>query len=177
MRDSDVAAGDWGLALEEAHFPETRGVGASALDSDDPATLPAVQAAKLLGFEPAPEAPLYCYLPAVWPNHSRAWIRDIRVRHALVSCNGEPSKREPWSTWDYFEVESDVNSSLTHCGFPPRPPGRLWLLKSPPHFASLDATLRHLYTAAESAGLRMDVPADFAAHVAREVELLFTPRP
>lgn len=94
-----------------------------------------------------------------------------------MSCNGEPNKRVPWSTWDYFEIESDLNSSLTDCGFPPRPPGRLWLLKPPPQFVSLDETLRHLSASAESAGLLIYTHVDFADHVAREVDMLFTHRP
>lgn len=168
-----MARGDWAFDREEARFPHEQEVGLVGVDVDDPAQLPVVRAAARLGFEPASEAPLFCFLPAVWPDDARAWVRDIRIRHGLVSCDGKPSVRVPWSTWDYFEIEAETNALLAECGFDPRPPGRLWLLKPPPEFSSLDAVLSHLSTRADEAGLLIYAHQAFADWVCGEVERLF----
>lgn len=161
---------DWGMDLAESDFDAPH---EWSVDSDLASDLPAVRAAAGLGYEPAHEAPLYCFLPAVWPNESRAWVRDIRIRHAQTSADGSPTGRVPWSTWDYFETEADTNGFLRDCGFPARPAGRLWLLRPPPGFASLDDVLRHLAKTAEAAGLELYAHPDFANHVERVVAQLF----
>ncbi len=162
----------WGTDSPELRVP---GVRASWLpvDSDDPADVPEVAGARALGFEPAHEAPLWCFLPAVWPEHARAWVRDTRVRHATISCDGEPTRRVPWSTWDYADIEADVNLLLAECGLPARPFGRLWLLRPPPGFGALDDALEHLARHAEAAGEPIMASAGFVAVVAPEVRRLF----
>lgn len=161
---------DWGLDLAESDFDAPF---EWSIDTDEAEELPSVIAAARLGYEPAPEAPLYCFLPAVWPNEFRAWVRDIRIRHGMTSTSGDVHQRTPWSTWDYFETEGDYNRFLSECGFPPRPPGRLWLLRPPPGFASLNDTLRHVSDTAEAAGLGLDFQPAFANHVTREIANLF----
>lgn len=166
--------GDWGLDLDEAFFPGARDTGWEGIDSDDATDLDQVRLARSAGFEPAPEAPLYCFLPAVWPREAKAWIRDTRIRHAQVSSNGDPARRVPWSTWDYFETESDANSLLVECGFAPRPGGRLWLLRPPPQFTDLGSTLAHVARSAERAGLEIYAHSAFADFVAEAVAQLFS---
>lgn len=95
------------------------------------------------------------------------------MRQAEVWCDAGPSNRISWSTWDYFEIESDLNSTLADCGFPPRPSGRLWLLKPPSQFASLDEALAHLCTSAEHAGIPIYAHPHFVDHVAGEIAILF----
>jgi len=168
-----VSKGDWGLELDEAVFPKLMYQSSEHVDSDDPNDLEVVRSAKAVGYEPAPEAPLYCFLPALWPNHDRAWVRDTRIRHALVSCNGQPSRRVPWSTWDYVEMEADANALLADCGFDPRPAGRLWLLRPPGQFANLEAVLKHLADAANQAGLPVYANDSFADFIAEKVHALF----
>ena len=166
-------AGDWAVGEDEARFTreQDRLIG---VDTDDPADLPGSRAAAALGFEPAPEAPLFCFLPALWPAGARAWIRDVRIRHGQVSSGEGSSDRVPWSTWDYVELEAETNRLLVTCGFDPRPPGRLWLLKPPPAFDSLDAALTHLSASASAAGLPILADRTFAEHVGREVARIFT---
>ena len=54
-----------------------------ALDTDDVSELPEVRAARVLGWESAHEAPLWCFRPAVWPVRARAWLPDRRfAEHA-----------------------------------------------------------------------------------------------
>ena len=96
---------------------------------------------------------MWTFLPAVWPASARAWILDTRIRHARISCDGKPAQVVPWCTADYFQVEADANELLVECGLPPRPAGRLWLLKSPPDQRSLHGTLELLVKSATAAGL------------------------
>lgn len=162
---------DWGVESAEAYFGLARSF--KGIDSDDPRDLPAVAEAITLGYEPATEAPMYCYLPAIWPVHARAWVRDNRVRHATsMNPDGTPF-RLPWSTADYFEIEADYNGFLATCGVPPRPAGRVWLLKPPPGFADLDSALLHLGAAATAAGLELGLSAESAALARGEIARLF----
>jgi hypothetical protein len=125
-----------------------------------------------MGYEPAPEAPLWCFLPAIWPDDARAWVRDIRIRHQTVSCDGEPARRFPWSAADHAEVETDINDLLGECGLPPRPAGRVWLLR-PPGDLTLDDVLGRLLTAAQAAGDDVMASPAFVEHVDAELTRLF----
>jgi len=169
-----MVAADWGLDTEEtsfAHVPHDR---CEPIDSDDPAMLPQAQAARAQGYEPAHEAPMWCFLPAIWPESARAWVRDTRVRHASGSCDGR-AWRAPWSAADHAEIEVDTNEMLRRCGLPPRPAGRVWLLKPPPGFTNLQETLGHLGRTAELAGLDAMASRSFVEHVERELDTLFRP--
>ena len=170
-----MAEGDWAVDEPEARFARQQG-DLLGVETDDPCDLPGVRAAAALGFEPASEAPLFCFLPAIWPAGARAWIRDVRIRHGQVSRGDGPSRRVPWSTWDYFELEEETNRLLLTCGFVPRPPGRLWLLKPPPGFDTLDAVMSHLSASAIAAGLPILADRGFADHVDRTVTQLFSER-
>lgn len=170
-----MVMGDWGL---DSHSFRVRGVHScfGSVDSDDPAAIPEVQAALEQGYEPAPEAPMWCFLPAIWPDHARAWVRDTRVRHSLVSCGGEPDRRVPWSAADYADIESETNMDLVACGVPPRPAGRLWLLKPPPGFDRLEETLCDLDASATAAGQDDPASVGYVTHIDLELQHLFTPR-
>jgi hypothetical protein len=74
---------------------------------------------------------------------------------------------------DYFEMETDANRLLAECGLPVRPPGRLWLLRSPEGMASLDATLSCLVTSAKGAGLDVMANTAFVQQVLRDLNGLF----
>lgn len=164
---------DWGIDIAPGHFPGVPDQRSTPTDSDDPFTLPAVRAAHGEGYEPAPEAPMWTFLPAVWPTSARMWIPDTRVRHMRVSCNGEPPRVVPWSTADYFEVEADANELLAQCGLPPRPGGRLWLLKSPSDASSLENLLSLLVQSANEIGLDTLASAPFVEHVQWVLPKLF----
>ena len=167
-----MTAADWGLDLPDLVVPGTYPQD-DPVDSDDPADLPVVAAARSLGWEPAHEAPLYCFLPAVWDQGARAWVHDLRVRHEWGCRPGDDPRRRPWSTWTYAEIEADVNALLAECGLPPRPFGRVWLLRPPPGFASMDEVLDHLSDHAVAAGEEIMVTPGFVRVVAAEVRRLF----
>ena len=90
-----------------------------------------------------------------------------------VACHGEPARTLPWSTADYFEMESDANWLLAECGLPARPPGRLWLLKPPPGFSSLDATLSCLVESAKETGLDIMANRPLVLQVHRDLDVQF----
>ena len=115
-----------------------------------PERLPAVIASRPDGWCLAPDAPIWSFLPAVWPAASRAWVPDRAVRLTRLQCDGGAESVVPWSAWDYAEVESDTNDMLAESGVPARPFGRLWLLKPPPHFEDLDNVVEALTAGAEA---------------------------
>ncbi|WP_370865769.1 DUF5956 family protein [Nocardioides agariphilus] len=168
-----MESADWGGDTEPLHLGGIPDGRFSPTDSDDPLEVPAVRAAREQGFEPAPEAPLWTFLPAVWPVVARAWIPDTRIRHMEVACDGEPLRTLPWSSADYFELEADANRLLAECGLTSRPPGRLWLLKPPQEFVSLDATLSWLVRSAKEAGLDIVANQPFVLRVQRDLDVLF----
>lgn len=139
--------------------------------------LPEVLAARAAGWFLAPDAPLWVFLPAVWPASSRAWIPDRSTRYAVVRCDDEPPRREPWSTQDADEVEADMSDLLAQCGLSHRPAGRLWLLRPPAGFATLDDTLRQLIRRAEAAGAPIMACPQFVAAVDDALEFLFDRHP
>ena len=65
--------------------------------SDRPEDVPEVIAALEVGFFPADEAPLWCFIPAIWPVSERAWVRDCRVRHLSRSYSDGRFERLPWT--------------------------------------------------------------------------------
>ena len=170
-----MTAADWGLDLLDLVVPGAH-LQDDPVDSDDPADLPVVAAARSLGWEPAHEAPLWCFLPAVWDHGARAWVHDLRVRHEVGGILGQELRRRPWSTWVYADIEADTNALLRECGLPPRPFGRVWLLRPPPGFASLAEVLDHLSDHAVASGQEITVTPGFVRVVADEVRRLFSVR-
>ena len=155
---------DWGLDEPDLHLPGAHS-DCEAVLSDDPSVITSVQAARDLGFEPLHESPMWTFLPAVWPTHARAWVRDTRVRHMVVTHNDGPARHVPWATADYAEMERSANLLLAECGVPPRPAGRIWLLRPPSSSPSLDDVLDGLSSDAEAAGLRVMASPEFVALV------------
>jgi hypothetical protein len=131
---------DWGVDEAARSF----GSASSSWDpvySDQPEDVPEVAAARAARFFPADEAPLWCFIPAIWPVSERAWVRDCRVRHLNRSYADGRSERLPWTAAEYAEIEVDTNRSLADLGLPPRPAGRIWLLRPPPRHRSAQAVL------------------------------------
>ncbi|WP_258724902.1 DUF5956 family protein [Cellulomonas sp. NS3] len=140
-----------------------------------PERLPSVAAARAQGWHLAPDAPLWCFLPAVWPARQRAWVPDRSVRVVRTVCDGVPGPEIPWSAWDHAEVEGVVASLLADAGVPARPPGRLWLLRPPPGTRDLDDAVDRLAAGAESAGVPVRCCAELVAWSAATVDGWFRP--
>lgn len=139
-----------------------------------PERLPSVVAARTQGWHLAPDAPLWCFLPAVWPAQERGWVPDRSVRVVRAVRDGVAGTENPWSAWDHAEVERDVNALLADAGVPARPPGRLWLLRPPPGMRDLDEAVDRLASGAESAGVPVMCCAALATWSAATTEGWFT---
>lgn len=142
--------------------------------TDDARALSLAVAAREDGFEVAPDAPLWLFLPAVWPVESRAWIRDNRIRQMRTMIEGRWVDL-PWGAADYFEVEASDQDFIQSVGLPPRPCGRVWLLRPPPGVSDLDRTLQLLTDAAQSAGVTIDLTREFFDHTVGTLRVLFEP--
>lgn len=141
--------------------------------SNDALDLATVQDAVADGFELLTEAPLWCFLPALWPVEHRAWARDERVRHGHSYSPGGDLVEVPWSANDYFEIEADYADLLRECDVRPRPPARVWLLRMPSGRGPLDRFLSVTARGWDRQGGQILADSAFVAHVATEVATLF----
>ncbi len=168
-----MVAYDWGWEDSETWLDTSAPFRADVVDSDDPRMIPQVHGALAQGYELAPDNPLWCFLPAIWPARARAWVRDARARHMMRSCEGrQPHQRLPWPAATYFEIEADTNALLTEYGLGPRPPGRVWLLRLPPGSGPLEEVLDAIVGSAYTPGLDTLSP-DFVEHTRRELQRVF----
>ena len=142
---------DWGLDEEPTLF-DGAVLCREPVDSDGPNDFPEIQGARALGYFPAHEAPLWCFIPAIWPPEARAWIPDQRVRHMARTRGGGPLERLPWSTADYAQHEEDTNALLAELGLPRRPAGRIWLLRAPAPYATPQGVLDDVWAGWQRSG-------------------------
>lgn len=95
-----------------------------------PEDLPEVRRLVDEGWELAPDAPVWAFLPAVWPRSQRTWVPDRGTRTA-VTFEGTTCRRMDWTGEDYAERDADYASLCRDAGVADRPAGRLWLLRPP----------------------------------------------
>lgn len=163
---------DWGTAGPGDAF---RGTGwiPEPVHSDRPEDVPEVMAARAEGYHPAPEDPLWCFLPAIWPPTQRAWVRDCRVRYLMRRCGDEPPQRLPWTAAEYGEMEDLTNAMLAELGVPARPGGRIWLLRLPKQYPDLQVVLDDIRAGWLATGeLDSDTP-EFVAYARSWIHDLF----
>jgi len=122
------------------------------VDSDRPEDVLDVVAARAHGYSPAPEAPLWCFIPAIWPSAERAWVRDRRVRHLTRQGDDGLLRRLPWTTADYADHENDTNALLVELGLTARPAGRIWLLRAPEPYETVQDLLDRIWVGWQTAG-------------------------
>ncbi|GAB3402007.1 DUF5956 family protein [Flindersiella endophytica] len=162
---------DWGLG-EPPHPVAGGHAGRSELE---PADLPEVRQLVGEGWELAPDAPMYVFLPAVWPAELRTWVPDRSTRYATNwrSSPSDPVSRVPWEEELRRDLEAGANRDLERVGIAPRPPDRLWLLRPPAGFARLDALLTYLAVEqAEQRGLDPSCNPAFVGFVGDELRRL-----
>ena len=165
---------DWGL--DEPPHP----LGRSLDERSDleVGQLPEVRALLAEGWFLAPEAPVLAFLPAIWPRSARTWIPDRSTHYAIVSTldgdwNVLETCREPWTQTDHDTYEIDINVLLGEGRVPPRPAGRIWLLRPPPGFSSLDEAVDHLQRRAREAGVDLGLVPELVAVLTAEVRVSF----
>lgn len=115
-----------------------------------PEQLPEVQALLREGWELAPPAPVWAFLPAVWPRAHRTWVFDRAVCMSL-DTEGGVSQARAWGEAEYVERDNDYALLCRQSGVTTRPSGRLWLLR-PPARGTVALLLRQVEREIESDG-------------------------
>lgn len=139
--------------------------------------LPEVRAAVAAGWFLAPDAPMWVFLPPLWPKRARAWVPDRSTHYMVGACTSQPSRRVPWTQDVIAEMEQNANSELERCGLPARPANRIWLLKPPPSFGGLDDVLGQLCKVAHRRGVEPIASRSMAEVAAGELEHVFAVGP
>ncbi|MEU3315829.1 DUF5956 family protein [Streptomyces sp. NPDC006662] len=140
----------------------------------EPDRLPEVRELGELGWFLAPEAPMWVFLPFVWPAEARTWVPDRSTRWQIdttVDASGRVVDVEchPVTESEQETQEEDVFADLARCGIPSRPTGRLWLLRPVGRFEDLGAVLDHLCARAEASGVPLGLSAAFVELCAGEL--------
>ncbi len=159
-------ARDWGVDTEPIPSSWPR----AALPA---AQLPEVLTARGDHWFLAPDAPMWAFLPAVWPPRHRRWLEDRSIRWVRISCSGSPPVQLPWSAWDHLQSERDVNELLLSCSVPARPPARLWLLRPPTTFPDLDSAVGRIADTVARSGLDVRCSPELVELTERVVGDLF----
>ncbi|MER5312615.1 DUF5956 family protein [Streptomyces sp. NPDC002773] len=143
----------------------------------EPERLPEVRELAELGWFLAPEAPMWVFLPYVWPRNARTWVPDRSTCWEIDTTFDAAGQLlgvecRPVSAAEKEVQERDAAADLDAAGIPPRPSGRLWLLRPVGGFDDLDAVLDHLCTAAEDRDVPVELSADFARLCQKELRVL-----
>ncbi|MEV7579853.1 DUF5956 family protein [Streptomyces erythrochromogenes] len=137
-----------------------RRTGRSELEADQ---LPEMRELEVLGWEPAPEDLRWVFLPYVWPPAARTWIPDRSTHWAVDTAldgHGRITGVEcaPLPEPDLRGLDREADEALAALGLPPRPRGRLWLLRPVGRFTTVAAVLDHLDALAAAAPAQ-DLPS------------------
>jgi hypothetical protein len=117
--------------------------------------LPEVRQLSVDGWDLAPDAPVWAFLPSVWPVQDRTWINDRATRWYTELNDGIEKRTAAWDPQEYLVVDRDFNELCLRAGVGPRPKGRIWLLRVPSSAgASVDGVLDQIISGAESKGVR-----------------------
>ncbi|MFE7093244.1 DUF5956 family protein [Streptomyces erythrochromogenes] len=130
-----------------------RRTGRSELEAEQ---LPEVRELEVLGWEPAPEDLRWVFLPYVWPPAARTWIPDRSTHWAVDTAldgHGHITGVEcaPLPEPDLQGLDREADAALAALGLPPRPRGRIWLLRPVGPFTTVAAVLDHLDALAAAA--------------------------
>lgn len=169
---------DWGLG-EPPNPAATKHANAN-IDGLRPYELPEVRELISQGWQLAPDAPMLAFLPAVWPSGLRTWIPD-RATHYEQRYEKELKNRGPLRSWlvvisheSQANEEDDIDNLLARANVVGRPRGRLWLLKPPPGFVSVDDALDELGRQAAADGIATECSRSYVKNVARALHRLST---
>ncbi|MGP3687004.1 DUF5956 family protein [Streptomyces sp. IBSNAI002] len=154
-----------------------RRTGRSELEPD---RLPEVRELEVLGWEPAPEELRWAFLPYVWPPAARTWIPDRSTHWAVeTSLDGHGHitgiECAPLPDTDLNGLDGETDTALAALGLPPRPRGRLWLLRPVGPFPTLAALLARLDATAAARGTEPGLSPEFLTLVRTELAGLAGP--
>ncbi|MEU9107523.1 DUF5956 family protein [Streptomyces xanthophaeus] len=143
----------------------------------EPDRLPEVRELEVLGWEQAPASALWAFLPYVWPSGDRTWVPDRSTHWAVetgLDGHGHVTGVEcaPLSEGDVEQLDAEADGILADLGLPPRPWGRLWLLRPVGSFPTVDAVLGHVRAVAAARGVEERPGAAFLALTRTELAAL-----
>ncbi len=96
---------------------------------EERAQLPEVIELERQGWVVAPDAPIWSWLPAVFPHTHRTWVRDRSTWYSHDWVDGVPQPRRPLPVDDLEDVHRVYASHADLCGFPGWDPTRIWFLR------------------------------------------------
>ncbi|MFJ3173060.1 DUF5956 family protein [Streptomyces roseus] len=172
-RDSWDSWNSW----DEDGTPHPLALRRSGRSEQEPDRLPEVRELEVLGWEPAPGETLWAFLPYVWPPAARTWIPDRSTHWAVetrLDGHGHITGVEaaPLADPDLHDLDREAEEVLARLGIPPRPPGRLWLLRPPGSFPTVGAVLDHLRALARERGVEVSPSPDFLSLTRAELAAL-----
>ncbi|WP_216827049.1 MULTISPECIES: DUF5956 family protein [Streptomyces] len=154
------------MSWDEDGTPHPLAQRRSGRSEQEPDRLPEVRELEALGWEPAPEEAAWVFLPYVWPPADRTWIPDRSTHWAVdtvLDGHGRITdvRAEPLAGPDLRGLDRETDEAVAALGLPPRPPGRLWLLRPVGGFTSVAAVLDHLRGLAAGRGVDPAATAAF----------------
>ncbi|MGW7098331.1 DUF5956 family protein [Streptomyces sp. NPDC054838] len=160
------------MSWDESGPPHPLAERRSGRSEQEPDRLPEVRELAALGWEPAPETHAWLFLPYVWPPAARTWVPDRGTRWAVESRldgHGHVVEVEaaPLPEPDVDLLEAEAAEVIAALGLPPRPHGRVWLLRPVGPFDSVAAVLDHLGELAAARGVDLGHPSPELLDLAR----------
>lgn len=135
-----------------------------------PHELPEVLEQARQGFLLLDDIYMWSFVPAIWPPEHRRCLEDHSTLYADTFCSDGTRSRKPWTAGNYFDRENDINNYLAEAGLPPRPAGRLWVLKPPARFPDLDSVFKEFTRRIAAEGANFMLSAEVVDIVDRVVQ-------
>ncbi|MCE7082642.1 DUF5956 family protein [Streptomyces sp. ST2-7A] len=145
---------DWGRDTAPHPVPAGR-AHRTELERD---RLPEVRQLVEFGWTLVPDSTLWCFLPRLWPAPARTWVPDrstVWVTETRTDATGRitDARCVPMGEEERRREEAEVNALLAEAGVPPRPPGRIWLLRPVGDHPGVEAMVEHVLALARPQGL------------------------
>ncbi|MBT2446295.1 hypothetical protein J7F03_04195 [Streptomyces sp. ISL-43] len=165
------------MSWDEDGQPHGFSLRRSGRSEQEPDRLPEVRELRKLGWELAPDAPSWAFLPYVWPQGARTWIRDRSTRWVVETCMDAllaitDVRCEPMTEEELRVITADEGTLLADAGVPAPPAGRLWLLRPVGPFGDLAGLLDHLCARADGEGVDLSLSRSLVALCAKELAAL-----
>lgn len=119
-----------------------------------------------------PDAPMWIFLPAIWPASRRTWVpagMQMTKTYSHDSATGKTHAHERPRTQDeQADIDDDADSLLAEAGIAPRPRGRFYYLEMPTGISDLNHILKLIAERARQKGVEQCCCEAFI-HTASEV--------
>ncbi|GAB3199283.1 hypothetical protein GCM10027062_15430 [Nocardioides hungaricus] len=133
--------------------------------------LPEVRALLADGWQLAPEAPLFAFLPAVWPREHRIWVHDRSTHYSEEFVDGGPGRLVVADRESVEMFDNDMAALCESAGVPSRPADRVWLLRVPAESRwTVEDVLGEIRRRARAAGVPVRTSRQFTDVAVRTVQ-------